>query len=311
MLALTVGTKLRRQTGTRKWAVPLACTCLLLLRATPADALTIEILDIGDSGVTADGTVFEADPNPTSPSTGTGVFEPFVRIEGTGSRKDPIQNGNLQLGFNSDAKSPDINFDTKNGSDWTRSIMLGEVGTVQRDGITFLEFSLDANEEGRADSKKNQIDIIDVQIYVSSNPSFADPESSGLGVYGTGYTGTPFDSTDNSLLGVAPVWTLDSAANGDVTVILQASICDSNGQCGSGKGDLSMLIPLDLVPGDPGDFLVFYTEYARAADPSGGFEEWRTQLTPVIPEPRSLLVFLTGLAVVAHSLVRRARTRTA
>lgn len=299
---LAVGPKFRTQRGIRNWALPLTCTCFLLLRAAPAAALTIEILDLGDTGVTADGTLFEADPNPKSPSKGPGAFEPFVRIAGKGSRKD-----GLQLGFNTDAKGPDINFDTKNGGTGTRSITLGQVGTVQKDGVTYLEFSLDANEEGGAQSEKNQIDILDVQIYVSSNPSFAAPEASGLGVDGTGYTGTPFDWTDNSLLGVAPVWTLDSAANGDVTVVLQASICGRSGQCGGGKGDLRMLIPIGLVPGNPGDFFVFYTEYARAAGPSGGFEEWRT----VIPEPSPLLTVLTGLAVAALGVVRRARARSA
>src|SRR5438132_6294311 len=51
-----------------------------------AHAATISILDIGDSGTTADGTTFVADPNPSQPSTGTGVFQPFVRIQATGSR---------------------------------------------------------------------------------------------------------------------------------------------------------------------------------------------------------------------------------
>ena len=68
-----------------------------------AHAATISILDIGDSGTTADGTTFVADPNPSQPSTGTGVFQPFVRIQATGSR-----GGGLQNGFNTDAKEPEI-----------------------------------------------------------------------------------------------------------------------------------------------------------------------------------------------------------
>lgn len=51
------------------------------LYAIEAGATMIDILDIGDSGTTSDGTVFMASPNPTNPSTGTGVFEPFVRID--------------------------------------------------------------------------------------------------------------------------------------------------------------------------------------------------------------------------------------
>src|SRR3989304_2935672 len=58
----------------------------LLFFGSQARAVTIlEIHDIGESGTTNDGTIFEAEPNPTSPSTGTGVFEPFVRIQGSGA----------------------------------------------------------------------------------------------------------------------------------------------------------------------------------------------------------------------------------
>ncbi len=257
-----------------------------------ASALTIEILDIGDTGTTADGTVFNADPNPSEPATGTGVFEPFVRIEATGNTESP---GELQNGYNTDTGEPGTNFDTKGGSDWTRSITLGEIGVVERDGISYYQFVLDANEEGKADSLANQIDILDVQIYLGSEELFSNPETSVLG----GYTGTAYDNTDNSLLGDAPVWTLDSAANGDVTVVLQASICDTPGQCGSGHGDLEMLIPETLFDGLDTDYLVFYTEYGRAKIPSGGFEEWSTKSasTP-IPEPSAALIFGLGALLV-------------
>lgn len=267
---------------------------IVVVAALPvsASALTISILDIGDTGTTADGTVFNADPNPSEPATGTGVFEPFVRIEATGNTDSP---GTLQNGYNTDTGEPGTNFDTKGGSHWTRSITLGEIGLVERDGIIYYQFILDANEEGRAGSEANQIDITDVQIYLGSEELFANPENSVLG----GYTGTAFDSTDNFLLGEAPVWTLDSAINGDVTVILNASICDTPGQCGSGHGDMEMLIPETLFDGLDTDYLVFYTEYERAGRPSGGFEEWSTKsaATP-IPEPSAALIFGLGALLV-------------
>ena len=53
---------------------------------------------------------------------------------------------------------------------------------------------------------------------------------------------------------------------------------------------------------------MFYTEYDRAARPSGGFEEWRTSLremTPPVPEPSSAWVFAVGLLVVRGLLRRR------
>ena len=67
------------------------------------------------------------------------------------------------------------------------------------------------------------------------------------------------------MLGLTPVWTLDNSTNGDVDVILQSSICETAGQCGSGKGDLSVLIQTAAL-GTFGmnDYFVFYSEYGSA-----------------------------------------------
>ncbi len=269
-------------------------SALLAFGAPGANAATmqIDILDIGDTGTTADGTIFVADPNPTEPSTGTGVFEPFHRVQVTGRTDDTLQNG-----YNTEAGEPDINYDTKGGK-WTDSILLGDLGVVEEGGVEYYVLSLDANEPGRYGSLANEIDITDIQIYLGT--SFAEPELTD------GYTGTPFDSGDNGLLGEAPAWTLDSGINGDVTVTLAAGICDSKGQCGSGHGDLTIFIPTDYLPGDPDDYFVLYTEYARAGHASGGFEEWRalTGARP-IPEPSSALVFALGLGLVHGRLRRR------
>ena len=79
------------------FAVALAIGVLLSgLFAWDANASTITILDSGQTGTTNDGTVFLGDPNPTSPSTGTGVFQPFVRIQ------EPTGGDGLQNGFNTD-----------------------------------------------------------------------------------------------------------------------------------------------------------------------------------------------------------------
>jgi hypothetical protein len=102
--------------------------------------------------------------------------------------------GGLQLGFSTDTGEPDINFNTKNGSDWTRAIQVGDLSMV-----TTLEFALDANQEGPVGTTDNLILLTDVQIYIGSEAlgiSFATPEDHVSG----GYTGTPFDSSDNSLL---------------------------------------------------------------------------------------------------------------
>ena len=274
--------------GVALWLLPTETTgtTIISILCREADTGCVDF-----TGTTADETIFHANPNPTEPSTGTGVFIPFVRVHrSTGG------NVRLQNGFNTDAGEPGINFDTKNGSDWTRSVRFDEVGIVMRDKIPFYVLQLDANQIGSAQSAQNQITITDMQIYIGSDPNLANPEATGTG-FGTGYTGTPFDSSDNFLLGLAPVWTLDSVANGDVDVILQASICDSKGQCGSGHGDLDVFIPVGLLSGAPEDFFVLYTEYDGAND---GFEEWRFDPLPQqVPEPSTTLLFAVGLVLVA------------
>ena len=283
-------------------------------RAVPIDQITI--LDIGDSGTTNDQTIFEANANPTSPSTGTGVFQPFVRVQATGSSQQTASftaqngsNGNpisqsggvVQRGFNTDAKEPSINFDTKGGK-WTHSITLGDVGTVTRNGTQYLEFDLDANEPGRADSLENQIDITDIQIFAGPANPLANPEAGGVGT---------LDSNGLLQLGSNAdlVWRLDNATNGNVTVTLQSSICDAPGQCGSGHGDMTLLIPrsaLNLSGVSLDDQLVFYTVYDRAGGSGSGFEEWRNGTGPPIPEPRAALAFAAGALIVGWA-TRRAR----
>lgn len=283
----------------------------------------IEILTSTDSDATADGTVFTAKDNPTNPSSGTGVFQPFKRVQrstgGCGSSAGDCasivnagggattidlsgQDFRIQNGFNTDAgESTPINFDMKNGSMWTRSVTMSEFdfGTSG-----YVELLLDANQIGAAGSKGNRLIITDMQIFIA--PNLDNPELIGGGVENTGYTGQIYDPEFNSLLGNLPVWQLDSGANGNVDVLLQASICKCPGQGGSGQGDLSVFVPTDSFGsyGDDWNF-VLYTEYMYVND---GFEEWSFRDAPgtQVSEPGSLVVFGFGLAGLGFYRRRRA-----
>ena len=259
-------------------------------------------------GGTSDGTLFTAAPNPSQPSTGTGVFQPFVRIQ----RSSPGANntnsncngsgdcvnvgGTLvpsENGFNSDASQTQINFDTKEGT-WTRSVTMSEF-EITSGGYIIL--SLDANQLGKATDDINKIVITQMEIFIG--PGLANPEASKSGIEHTGYDGTLFDAdkvqTDDTLLGQSWRWSLDSARNGDVDVVLQASICDTNGQCGSGHGDLNVFVPVSLLGSfSPTDNFVLYTEYLYAND---GFEEWKFSDAPgqQVPEPATVALLGLGL----------------
>src|SRR6266550_63300 len=67
--------------------------------------------------------------------TGTGVLQPFVRIQAKPTEE----------GYNTDGT---IEFDTKDqaGSNWTHSITLSQVPIVTIGGVQYREFLLDINE---------------------------------------------------------------------------------------------------------------------------------------------------------------------
>ena len=132
------------------------------------------------TGTTADGTIFVANPLPTNPSTGTGVFQPFKRVQRNGS--------GLQSGFSTDESGPDINFDTKGGL-WTRSVQMWEFDFFTINNVGYVELILDANEAGQAQSSKNQITLTQMQIFIGSNADLARPEAADNDPNTTGYTG--------------------------------------------------------------------------------------------------------------------------
>src|SRR5262245_1831888 len=88
---------------------------------------TIDKQNAGDEFTLPDGTTFYG-IDPSDPSTGTGVFEPFVRGQRTGSDKDNLPEGQERY-YNTDGA---IEFDTKQGqtggTNWTHSV---EFSTIQ------------------------------------------------------------------------------------------------------------------------------------------------------------------------------------
>src|SRR5207237_2020334 len=89
-----------------------ATAAFLLLASAPARAeYVINLTSAGSSG-TSQGALYEqADPQPT----GTGVINPFVRIQRTGTER----------GYNTDGRP--VEFDTKDQNQWTHSLPLSSL----------------------------------------------------------------------------------------------------------------------------------------------------------------------------------------
>jgi len=249
---------------------------------------TITKQDAGTVYVLPDGTSFFG-IDPSDPSTGTGVFEPFVRGQRTGTDQDNLPEDS-QTYYNTDGA---IEFDTKQGqtggTNWTHSVEFADLEQVACGDTTCIVLVLDANEPTGAGNSYLDIQLDDMKIYLLDAPDV------------TGY-----DELTGQLGGEDAVWALDNPTNGDVTIDLYANICPQNGQCGSGHGDFAILIPLDEFANLDGQYFYWYNENSFAAD---GFEEWKvlTGGAPV-PEPSAALVFTMG-TLIAGSATRRSRTR--
>jgi hypothetical protein len=126
----------------------LAGTAAIL--ALPASASMVDLTTLG-----AHGSFGAADfVQVSNQSTGTGVIDPFVRI----------QKNNGERGVNSDGP---YTMNEKNGS-WTHSIRVSDFGTVMHDGTQSIRFLLDINQ-----SSNNPLLSMDgFQVFVASNKDY-------------------------------------------------------------------------------------------------------------------------------------------
>jgi hypothetical protein len=226
-------------------------------------ATSLDLNDAGDFGV-IDGVFFTL-VQPPDETTGTGRFDPFVRIDAGGG--DP----QLSAGYNTTGT---LEFDTKAGA---LAVQIQDLPMTTLGGITYYEFLLDSNEP----SHTADLTIDDIQIFLGSVGNLS------------GY-GNVFDSSVNVLPGALLTYHMD--ATGDHSVTFDANFH------GSGRGELQVLIPTTLVSGSDTDFVYFYSEFSLEGD---GFEEWGTRgdgdvPPPPVPEPSTALMLGLGLAGLAR-----------
>lgn len=224
-------------------------TCFYDLTSSPAStqAPTSAVLNSGifrvpgQTGDLGKGTI-----------VGTGVFQPFVRIQDKGNAGS---NGvNIEAGYNTDGRdgvgqaAMEIDNHDKGGSNWNHSIKLKDIPTVtvcDGGGTTgtnckqYYEFLLDINEQGN--SPNSGLSLDEFKLFTAGVGDIHDY---------TGYDGTTGIS-DFALTGATQRYNMDAGPGGDASILM-----DYRNFSGSGNGvDLQALVSVDNFKDSNGNFL--------------------------------------------------------
>ena len=203
---------------------------------------------------------------------GTGVFQPFVRIQERGNGSDLKSNG-IETGYNTDGKDGngnpamlELDNHDKGGSNWNHSIRLGDVSTVtvcDGGGTTgtnckkYYEFLLDTNEQGN--SPNGGISLDEFKVFTAGAGDIHD----FTGADDTkGYTN--FQLTGGTLRydmdagGVGGQCNNPLGCGGDASILT-----DYRNFSGSGNGvDLQALVPVANFAGLSDDtFVYLYSKF--------------------------------------------------
>ncbi|WP_340587236.1 DUF7507 domain-containing protein, partial [Erythrobacter alti] len=186
-----------------------------------------------------------------SVNAGTGNFNDFLGVQNTGT----------EFGFNTDTPDPS-NPHIKTSSNFTKTIKLSEIAVITIDGVDYYQFLLDVNESN-ANPTQQQISLDSFKLYTST-----DATISTLAQLQAQHLAFDMDNVDPG----------NAATEYDVSVLFTDAYSS-----GSGRSDLSILVPVDALEtqgGGPADtYLYLYTEFGYAGDDyrtDATFEEWRT-----------------------------------
>jgi len=248
--------------------LPVALVAAGALALIPnANATTINDLTGGGS-VTINNGIFSTTSFQTA---GTGVIDPFVRIQNVGA----------EAGYNTSAGTP---LNDKNSFNY--DLLLSSLQLVKVGNQFYYDFRLDLNQSGNTsgDSKitLNQVEIFGLN---SSAPS------SGVGV--DPVTGR---ATSANLLGTL-LWDMNPNGDSANAVLLDFDL----NKGGSGEGDMRLLVPSSALTGYTN--IVFYSQFGQNPIPDGtasdaGFEEWdavkgsNVGINPLgspVPEPSTIV----------------------
>jgi len=248
---------------------------------------------MSDTGVLANNG-FQVVDTKTQPA-GTGVIDPFVRIQMTGQERGY----NTSLGFPLDVKHPD---------NYTHAIQLGDIPLVTlADGNNYREFLLDVNQTDAEKKNDGNISLNQIQIFQSA----AD-------------AGTTFGIQDanNTSGGHNAILTLGSTT--EVFRLNNRDVADPNIEIwanegnGSGTADMLFYVRNEAFTGGDSSYITLFSQFGR---PNGtyasdaGFEEWAVRQTDApgghgggggeAPAPAGLVLLASAVPMMAFRRVFR------
>lgn len=274
----------------------------------------------------------------TQQPVGTGVFNPFLRLQLTGATQ-PGQKGSEQ-GYNTSALNV---LDNKAPVNWTHDLLISSLQKIGTGATAFYQFTLDINESNGAQNG-SLLSLDGLRLFSTSTPG-----QSGDNLFAGGGATPPNVVGDVKYTPDAPggiigtkLWDLDqnvtTGVNADNSVLLDAN---RNGNPpGSGVADMIFQVPASVIDNRANQndqYLIlwsrFGTQTGTEADAliipgstaDAGFEEWayRSNVTSSssssggpgtsgnVPNPGSSALTLLGLGLMGLTFRARKIARMA
>ena len=303
----------------------LACLASTSAVAAPSSPPTIDLATAGSTyynggAINAAGQASSWFQSDATQPAGTGVFNPFLRVQVTGSGTPKEAS---EQGYNSSAAANGI-FDNKTPVNWTHDVKFADLTVVTKNNTAYYQFKLDINEP--ASSPNSLLSLDGLRLFSTNTLS-----QNSTGIFSNAAASSqPGDWDYNSGTSAGKntlLWDMDSGGV-DRYVLLDRN---RNGG-GSGIADMVVLFDKNAIDasraaGNNGTNLILWSRFGIAngawdsgntAD--GGFEEWSFQAkagTPVnggggggssVPLPSSPMLLALGLGVLGltrrHGLLR-------